>query len=338
MTTRRPLETAPRTPPEGHDNEAEPAVKGSWPLVKEEGGRLLWAVCGGGPVYEEAPELERIYRERTMQQNNLVLSLFPGIGLLDMAFEEAGFCIVRGPDVLWGGDVKRFHPPARVFGGIIGGPPCQLFSALRHLNPLAGAKHGNLIPEFERVVSEAQPQWFLMENVPDAPEPSVAGYVVRSIVLNNRQLGAAQERTRRFSFGTPDGLTIARQVAEQVLSRPINGEYSQAVTSSSRRVSVKIGGSGKVKRTYTEDGKRHGPAQGERTPIAEMCELQGLPPDFLSEAPFSETGKRKIIGNGVPLPMGRAIAQAVRAALDASDDRRTTRSGRGAQNGSCEVG
>ena len=26
----------------------------------------------------------------------LVLSLFPGGGLLDMAFEEAGFCIVRG--------------------------------------------------------------------------------------------------------------------------------------------------------------------------------------------------------------------------------------------------
>lgn len=31
----------------------------------------------------------------------LVLSLFPGIGLLDMAFELEGFCIVRGPDVLW---------------------------------------------------------------------------------------------------------------------------------------------------------------------------------------------------------------------------------------------
>src|SRR6516164_7336123 len=28
----------------------------------------------------------------------LVLSLFPGIGLLDMAFEESGFCVVRGPD------------------------------------------------------------------------------------------------------------------------------------------------------------------------------------------------------------------------------------------------
>lgn len=33
----------------------------------------------------------------------LVLSLFPGIGLLDMAFEEEGFTVVRGPDLLWGG-------------------------------------------------------------------------------------------------------------------------------------------------------------------------------------------------------------------------------------------
>src|SRR3954466_16146717 len=103
----------------------------------------------------------------------LVLSLFPGIGLLDMAFELEGFCVVRGPDVLWGGDVRRFSPPAGRFDGVIGGPPCQIFSALRHLNPLAGQKHGNLIPEFERVVEEAGPAWFLMENVPDAPVPQV---------------------------------------------------------------------------------------------------------------------------------------------------------------------
>ena len=34
----------------------------------------------------------------------LVLSVFPGIGLLDMAFELEGFCVVRGPDLLWGGE------------------------------------------------------------------------------------------------------------------------------------------------------------------------------------------------------------------------------------------
>ena len=46
---------------------------------------------------------------------SLVLALFPGIGLLDRVFEGEGFCVVRGPDVLWGGDIRRFHPSAGVF-------------------------------------------------------------------------------------------------------------------------------------------------------------------------------------------------------------------------------
>lgn len=89
----------------------------------------------------------------------VVLSLFPGIGLLDMAFEAEGFTVVRGPDVLWGGDVHTFHPPAGVFDGVIGGPPCQAFSTLANLVRAKGhePRFGNLIPEFERCVAEAAP-------------------------------------------------------------------------------------------------------------------------------------------------------------------------------------
>lgn len=39
----------------------------------------------------------------------LVLSLFPGIGLLDRAFEAEDFAVVRGPDLIWGGNVRDFH-------------------------------------------------------------------------------------------------------------------------------------------------------------------------------------------------------------------------------------
>src|SRR5581483_3105563 len=110
-----------------------------------------------------------------MSDAPLVLSLFPGIGLLDMAFEQEGFCVVRGPDVLWGGDIRSFHPPSGVFDGVIGGPPCQAFSRLRHLVEHNGYQLAeNLIPEFERCVCEARPTWFVMENVPGAPEPSIA--------------------------------------------------------------------------------------------------------------------------------------------------------------------
>ncbi|GAI10294.1 unnamed protein product, partial [marine sediment metagenome] len=83
---------------------------------------------------------------------NLILSIFPGIDLLGRAFEEEGYCVVRGPDPLWGGDIKSFHPPAEVFEGVIGGPPCQEWSILRFVHKGKHPKWGNLIPEFERVV------------------------------------------------------------------------------------------------------------------------------------------------------------------------------------------
>jgi hypothetical protein len=75
----------------------------------------------------------------------------------DRVFEERGFTVVRGPDLLWGDDIRDFHPQPGHFGGIIGDPPCQAFSRLRHIL----AHHGyqlspNLIPEFERCVREAQ--------------------------------------------------------------------------------------------------------------------------------------------------------------------------------------
>lgn len=249
--------------------------------------------------------------------SNLVLSLFPGIGLLDMAFEEQGFCVVRGPDVLWGGDVKRFHPPAGRFDGVIGGPPCQAFSALRHLVEHNGYEVAeNLIPEYERCITEAQPRWFLMENVPGAPEPCVDGYTISAMLLNNRWVGGTQNRERRFSFGTRGGgrVDLAAYIAVEVFE-PV--EWAYAVTSGARKIPVKIGGSGRLKRSLTDEGRRTGPSQGPRMTIADMCELQGLPPDHLDDAPFDAMAKRKVIGNGVPLPMGRAIAKAVKEAIGA---------------------
>lgn len=246
---------------------------------------------------------------------SLVLSLFPGIGLLDMAFEQEGFCVVRGPDLLWGGDIRAFHPPAGKFNGVIGGPPCQMFSRLRFIQPLAGIKQGNLIPEFERCVVEAAPRWFLMENVEEAPEPAVSGYIVKSLPFNNRWVGAEQHWARRFSFGTHDGVALLPDVV--ALEAPL--EFL-AVTASAG--TVKLGGSGKVKRRYRPPTviAGHGVAPGQRDTERAMsleraCELQGLPVNFTADMPFTTHGKRRIVGNGVPLPMGRAIAKAVRKAL-----------------------
>jgi DNA (cytosine-5)-methyltransferase 1 len=48
----------------------------------------------------------------------------------------------------------------------------------------------------------------------------------------------------------------------------------------------------------------------------EACRLQGLPEGFLADAPFMAQGKLKAVANGVPLPMGRAIAKAVKKAIE----------------------
>lgn len=227
--------------------------------------------------------------------SDLILSLFPGIGLLDMAFEEAGFCVVRGPDLLWGGDIKRFHPPAGKFDGVIGGPPCQAFSAMAHL---ARHVHGpdcvapNLIPEFERCVAEAAPCWFLMENVPAAPVPVVGGYGVDSFVLNNRWFGGEQHRKRRFSFGMRGARVSLRGWVKEELFEPI--QWSNAVMASGDPYKRKLP-DGRVKVS-----NRGATVQS----VAKAIRLQGLPADFLSKAPFTVEGKQRIIGNGVPLPLG----------------------------------
>lgn len=265
----------------------------------------------------------------------LVLSLFPGIGLLDAAFEEEGFCVVRGPDVIWGGDIRRFHPPSGKFDGVIGGPPCQAFSSLANLVRANGhqPRFGNLIPEFERCVSEAQPAWFVMENVPAAPEPSIEGYGCKSFLLDNSALagedgfGLEQRRVRRFTFGmrerrSEDVPSLLRWVDLAVFLLP-DEERSSAVLSDLRETPVAIGGSGKRKCRHKtvvshpglEVKARQESVRMARYRLSDACRLQGLPEDFLADAPFTAEGKLKAVANGVPLPMGRAIARAVKEAL-----------------------
>jgi DNA (cytosine-5)-methyltransferase 1 len=238
----------------------------------------------------------------------LVLSLFPGIGLLDMAFEEEGFCVVRGPDLLWGGDIRSFRPPAGKFDGVIGGPPCQAFSQFRHIVEAQGKKlAANLIPEYERVVGEAQPQWFLMENVPDAPVPVVDGYQIRHELCCDTWVGGETSRKRRFSFGTRSGAPL--RIETLALHRP-DPEPAILATGGNRKRPVAIGGSGKPKRMRMMNSGH----MVSGSYFTHALKMQGLPPDFLEHAPLTMAGKIKVVGNGVPRKMAIAIAQAVKRA------------------------
>jgi len=214
-------------------------------------------------------------------ENGLIFSLFPGIGLLDLAFEEAGYCVVRGPDQLWVGDIRKFHPPEGHAWGIIGGPPCQEFSLLRRLPP-TGYGVAMLI-EFARCVTEAKPEWWLMENVAGVPNVAELGHIYTN------QL-ARDYTWRRFDIDQAWYCDTSRLRHIQFGSR------------SGRRLNVPRG----VRRNVTSQAVL---ANDDR-PFEEVCRLQGLPAGF-NLPPFLATEKIKAVGNGVPLPMGRALARAV---------------------------
>lgn len=197
----------------------------------------------------------------------LVLSVFPGIDLLGRAFEQQGFCVVRGPDLITGGDIRSFNPMPGKFDGLIGGPPCQDFSKLNR-NP--GTYGADMLGEFARVINEAQPEWFLFENVVTAPDVSIAGYNQQRFTLDLAWFSEFSRR-RDFIFGTRTG----------------------------RLLNPKILVKGDVQGTaVTGNDERSFPA---------CCEIQGLPGDF--DIPFfTLDGKKQAVANGVPMALGQYVA------------------------------
>lgn len=220
----------------------------------------------------------------------LILSLFPGIDLLGRGFEQAGFCVVRGPDILWGGDIFDFHAPAGKFTGIIGGSPCQKISKANRTNRDMG-EGMRLAYEFVRVVEEAEPDWFLLENVPEVQTVSARGYTVQRFALNSREVGSVQNRNRHFQFGSRIGEYITPIRAETAVKR-----FGQRTA-------------------FASEGRR-----AERRLWPDFCELQGLPRDF--DLPgWSLDAKYSAVGNGVHVGVAYAIAQAIQERKPIADTR-----------------
>ena len=282
-----------------------------------------------------------------LHTTGLVLSLFPGFGLLDHAFTVEGFCVVRGPDVIWGGDIRTFHPPPGVFDGVIGGDPCQSHSSLANLVRAKGLEPSfpDMTPEYKRVVEEARPAWFLRENVPQAPDVKPDGYDVRAFLLDNSTLdsgdgtGNEQMRRRRWWYGVRDGecpelrqwidfaLFELPDAVNTVQGGCTGGVQGEALKRKSTAVGGHDGhsdqlGAYKKAKTPPVTGRNEGAvgAPGKdysppRRDLPEMLRLQGFPGDWLKHQPWTMQAKRKMIGNGVALPMGRALARAIRCAM-----------------------
>lgn len=222
----------------------------------------------------------------------LILSIFPGVDLLGRGFELEAFCVVRGPDLLWGGDVRAFHPPPGKFDGLIAGSPCQDFSRKRRRRQTPPTGYGlEMLSEFVRVVLEAQPDWWLLENVPTVPDVQVPGYVVQRLDLNARECGSTQDRLRHFQFGSREGLILVPRRA------PVTASVSQKTV------------------LATEGRRKH------RRGWIEFCQLQGLP-GALDLPGMTIEARYMAVGNGVHLDVARTLARAVREACTRTEQPR----------------
>lgn len=174
------------------------------------------------------------------QRRVRTLSLFAGGGGLDLAFHDAGFEVVEMVEIepkyaltlarnaepaglLAGsrvvcGDIRDYQPDSALnIEFIIGGPPCQTFSAAgRRAAGVAGTSdaRGTLFAEYVRVLRTLQPRGFLFENVyglTGAQNGEAwadiqaafrdAGYVIHSRILDAADYGVPQHRERLFIVG-----------------------------------------------------------------------------------------------------------------------------------------
>lgn len=234
-----------------------------------------------------------------MAHRGLILSLFPGADLFSRPFEERGFCVVRGPELLLGQDIKNFHAVPGKFDGVIGGPPCQKWSTA---GIYGGSTAPDLIPEFMRVCCEAEPRWIVMENVIGAEKCADVPPFWTTRRLRDWDCGGLTMRKRTF-FTWP--FSLACEIHDPP-KRPGNPEYSVLASNWKVRTGSLASSTKGVHRTMT---------------ISQAGRLQGfrdLASTFSGEAsPLTKRIAITLLGNGVPRAMGAWIADAVVRWLEA---------------------
>ena len=138
------------------------------------------------PGQVEDVELGHCLLERGIARpRRLILDLCAGTGSWSEPYRLAGYDVRRV--TLPGGDVRTFRPPAGVHG-ILAAPPCNEFSILKR-GPRDFATGLECVTACLRIVAEAQPTWWALEN------PATG--------LLRRWLGVPRDTWQPHHFGDP---------------------------------------------------------------------------------------------------------------------------------------
>tara|TARA_X000000368_G_C23048048_1_gene720025 strand:+ start:612 stop:1679 length:1068 start_codon:yes stop_codon:yes gene_type:complete len=164
-----------------------------------------------------------------------IISLFSGAGGLDLGFEDAGF------KTIWANEndkniiptYKKNFPKTELVeisisdinaklipdcDGVIGGPPCQSWSAAGSHRGINDERGKLFLKEYVKIIKEKKPKFFLAENVPGIEykkhENSFTeileslrsiGYNISYKVFNTYDYGVAQTRKRLIIVGYASG-------------------------------------------------------------------------------------------------------------------------------------
>ncbi len=232
---------------------------------------------------------------------------------------------------------------------IIGGPPCQDFSSAGKRNENNG--RGDLTVAYARIISKIRPKWFVMENVERIKQTQKlldaikiykeTGYGLTQTVLDASFCGVPQKRKRFVMIGhlgDIDNFMII-QIKEKLSKAPMSvadyfGDnldvkfYYRHPRSYIRRGIFSVDEPSPTIRGVNRpmpDGYKIHPNDPVRSKegvraltTKERSMIQTFPYDFIFVG--SKTNQEQMIGNAVPVNLGKFIGEAIKAYIDYRKD------------------
>ena len=228
---------------------------------------------------------------------------------------------------------------------IIGGPPCQDFSSAGKRDEDNG--RGDLTVSYARIIADVRPDWFVMENVERIQKTrklaeairiyKEAGYGLTCTVLDASLCGVPQKRKRFVMIGhlgSPDDFMRSR-LFKRLAEKPMTVAdyfgnsldvkyYYRHPRSYARRGIFSVDEPSPTIRGVNRpmpDGYQLRPNDPVRTkdgvrPLTtkERSMIQTFPEEFVFLG--SKTMQEQMIGNAVPVNLGRFVAEAIKSYID----------------------